>query len=38
MDKVDVKCPFCEQITLVKKHELGGDGRQWQPEGSGCGC
>ncbi|ARZ00664.1 insertion element protein [Yersinia ruckeri] len=23
MAKVEVKCPFCEQITLVKKHGLG---------------
>lgn len=22
MAKVEVKCPFCEQITLVKKHGL----------------
>lgn len=22
MDKVDVKCPFCEQITLVKNMSL----------------
>ena len=28
MAKVDVKCPFCEQIASVKKHGLGSTGHQ----------
>lgn len=28
MDKVDVKCPFCQQTHSVKKHGLGSTGHQ----------
>ncbi len=28
MAKVDVKCPFCQQISSVKKHGLGSTGHQ----------